>query len=180
MSERTVLTWMQERTSDVLVIASVNRMEWLPHELTRAGRFDYLFKVDLPNNGERHTIFKLHAARFDKRFRNSNDPWSEDEWRRILKATNRCVGSEIQTIVERAAFSIFCTMTAEDTYTSSELPPLELTIEALLEERRQINPLAIREADRVESMRNKADQQASPSSPRDESKFAVGNINIFS
>ncbi|RAM50032.1 MAG: ATP-binding protein [Hapalosiphonaceae cyanobacterium JJU2] len=175
-----LLTWMQERTSDVLVIASVNRMEWLPPELTRAGRFDYLFKVDLPNNGERYTIFKLHAARFDKRFRNDNGPWSEDEWRRILKATNRCVGAEIQTIVERAAASIFCTMTAEDTYTSSELPPLELTIEALLEERRQINPLAIREADRVESMRNKADQQALPSSPLDESKFAVGNIDIFS
>ncbi|MUG95118.1 AAA family ATPase [Scytonema sp. UIC 10036] len=175
-----LLTWMQERTSDVVVIASVNRMEWLPPELTRAGRFDYIFKVDLPNNGERYTIFKLHAARFDKRFRNGNDPWSEDEWRRILKATNRCVGAEIQTIVERAAASIFCTMTVEDTYTESELPPLELTIEALLEERRQINPLAIREADRVESMRNKADQQALPSSPLDESKFAVGNIDIFS
>jgi hypothetical protein len=175
-----LLTWMQERTSDVVVIASVNRMEWLPPELTRAGRFDYIFKVDLPNNGERYTIFKLHAARFDKRFRNGKDPWSEDEWRRILKATNRCVGAEIQTIVERAAASIFCTMTAEDTYTESELPSLELTIEALLEERRQINPLAIREADRVESMRNKADQQALPSSPLDESKFAVGNIDIFS
>lgn len=175
-----LLTWMQERTSDVLVIASVNRMECLPPELTRAGRFDYLFKVDLPNNGERHTIFKLHAARFDKRFCNGNDPWNEDEWRRILKATNRCVGAEIQTIVERAAASIFYTMTAEGIYTSSELPPLELTIEALLEERRRLNPLAIREADRVESMRNKADQQALPSSPLDESKFAVGNIDIFS
>ncbi|MEC4817921.1 MAG: ATP-binding protein [Scytonema sp. PMC 1069.18] len=175
-----LLTWMQERTSEVVVIASVNRMEWLPPELTRAGRFDYIFKVDLPNNGERYTIFKLHAARFDQRFRNGNDPWSEDEWRRILKATNRCVGAEIQTIVERAAASVFCTMTAEDTYTESELPPLKLTIEALLEERRQIHPLAIREADRVESMRNKADQQALPSSPLDESKFAVGNINIFS
>ncbi|MEI2579086.1 ATP-binding protein [Scytonema sp. PRP1] len=175
-----LLTWMQERTSDVVVIASVNRMEWLPPELTRAGRFDYLFKVDLPNNGERHTIFKLHAARFDKRFHQGGDPWSEDEWRRILKATNRCVGAEIQTIVERAAATIFCDMTAEDTHTESELPSLELTIEALLEERRQIHPLAIREADRVESMRNKADQQALPSSPRDESKFAVGNIDIFS
>jgi hypothetical protein len=175
-----LLTWMQERMSDVLVMASVNRIEWLPPEITRAGRFDYLFKVDLPNNGERHTIFKLHAARFDKRFCNGNDPWSEEEWRRILKATNRCVGAEIQTIVERAAASIFYTMTAENTYTSSELPPLELTIEALLEERRFLNPLAIREADRVESMRNKADQQALPSSPLDESKFAVGNIEIFS
>ncbi|MBD2497331.1 ATP-binding protein [Nostoc sp. FACHB-280] len=175
-----LLTWMQERTSDVLVIASVNRMEWLPPELTRAGRFDYLFKVDLPNNGERYSIFKLHAARFDERFRNGGDPWSEEQWRRILKATNRCVGAEIQTIVERAASSIFCETITEDTYLESQLPTLELTIEALLEERRQINPLAIREADRVESMRNKADQQALPSSPLDESKFAVGNIDIFS
>lgn len=175
-----LLTWMQERTSDVLVIASVNRMEWLPPELTRAGRFDYLFKVDLPNNGERYSIFKLHAARFDERFRNGGDPWSEEQWRRILKATNRCVGAEIQTIVERAASTIFCETITEDTYLESQLPTLELTIEALLEERRQINPLAIREADRVESMRNKADQQALPSSPLDESKFAVGNIDIFS
>ncbi|MBW4632956.1 MAG: ATP-binding protein [Iphinoe sp. HA4291-MV1] len=175
-----LLTWMQERQSDVLVIASVNRMEWLPPELTRAGRFDYLFKVDLPNNGERYTIFKLHAARFDERFRNGGDPWDEEQWRRILKATNRCVGAEIQTIVERAASTIFYQTVIEDTYSQSKLPPLELTIEALLEERRQINPLAIREADRVESMRNKADQQALPSSPLDESKFAVGNINIFS
>lgn len=175
-----LLTWMQERTSDVLVIASVNRMEWLQPELTRAGRFDYLFKVDLPNNGERYSIFKLHAARFDERFRNGGDPWSEEQWRRILKATNRCVGAEIQTIVERAASSIFCETITEDTYSESQLPALELTIEALLEERRQINPLAIREADRVESMRNKADQQALPSSLLDESKFAVGNIEIFS
>ncbi|MBD2613891.1 ATP-binding protein [Nostoc punctiforme FACHB-252] len=175
-----LLTWMQERTSDVLVIASVNRMEWLPPELTRAGRFDYLFKVDLPNNGERYSIFKLHAARFDKRFRNGGDPWSEEQWRRILKATNRCVGAEIQTIVERAASTIFCETITEDTYSDSQLSTLELTIEALLEERRQINPLAIREADRVESMRNKADQQALPSSPLDESKFAIGNIEIFS
>ncbi|MBW4567448.1 MAG: ATP-binding protein [Tolypothrix carrinoi HA7290-LM1] len=175
-----LLTWMQERQSDVLIIASVNRMEWLPPELTRAGRFDYLFKIDLPNNGERYTIFKLHAARFDKRFRNGGDPWDSEQWRRILKATNRCVGAEIQTIVERAASTIFYETVAENTHNPSELPPLELTIEALLEERRQMNPLAIREADKVESMRNKADQQALPSSPLDESKFAVGNIDIFS
>ncbi|MBW4636193.1 MAG: ATP-binding protein [Iphinoe sp. HA4291-MV1] len=175
-----LLTWMQERTSDVVVIASVNRIEWLPPELTRAGRFDYLFKVDLPNNGERYSIFKFHAARFDKRFRNGGDPWTEEEWRRILKATNRCVGAEIQTIVERAAATIFCNMVQEDTQCEGELPPLKLTINALLEERRQMNPLAIREADRVESMRNKADAQALPSSPKDESIFAISNIDIFS
>lgn len=174
-----LLTWMQERMSDVLVIASVNRMEWLPPELTRAGRFDYLFKVDLPNEGERHTIFKLHAARFDKRFSNGGDPWSDEQWRRILKATQRCVGSEIQTIVERAAASIFSTMIIESDDGNLKNFPLMLSIEALLEERRQIIPLAIREADRVESMRNKADEQALPSSPIDNSKFAVRDVDIF-
>lgn len=175
-----LLTWMQERTSDVFVIASVNRMEWLPPELTRAGRFDYIFKVDIPNNGERHTIFKINLAKFDKRFRNGNDPWTEDEWRRVIKATNRCVGAEIQTIVERAASTIFYNNISGDKWDESNFPQLELTVEALLEERRQINPLAIREADRVESMRNKADAQGLPSSPIDDSVYANGNIDIFS
>lgn len=174
-----LLTWMQERTSDVFVIASVNRMEWLPPELTRAGRFDYIFKVDLPNNGERHAIFKINAARFDKRFRNGNDPWSEEEWRRIIKATYRCVGAEIQTMIERAASTIFYNNILGEKWDEFDCPPLELTIEAILEERRQMNPLAIREADRVESMRDKADAQGLPSSPIDDSIYTNGNISIF-
>ncbi|AFZ28567.1 AAA+ family ATPase (plasmid) [Cylindrospermum stagnale PCC 7417] len=180
-----LLTWMQERTSDVIVIASVNRLEWLPPELTRAGRFDYIYKVDLPNYGERHGIFKLHCARFDDRFSGdvsgSIDPYSQEEWRRLLKETNRCVGAEIQTIVERAAATTFCQMFPEDmpVPTNDKLPPLEISVSALLAERQQINPLAIREADKVESMRNKAELQGLPSSTVDSSEYAIGNIDIF-
>lgn len=174
-----LLTWMQERTSDVFVIASMNRMESLPPELTRAGRFDYIFKVDLPNNGERHAIFKINAAKFDERFRNGKDPWSEDEWRRVIKATNRCVGAEIQTIVERAASTIFHNTVSGTAWDTNDYSPIRLTVESILEERRQIFPLAIREADRVETMRNKADAQGLPSSPVDDSVYANGNINIF-
>ncbi|MHC5747420.1 MAG: AAA family ATPase, partial [Nostoc sp.] len=39
-----LLTWMQERTSEVLIIASANNIQWLPPELTRSGRFDEIFK----------------------------------------------------------------------------------------------------------------------------------------
>ena len=180
-----LLTWMQERTSDVIVIASVNRLEWLPPELTRAGRFDYIYKVDLPNYGERHSIFKLHCARFDDRFSGDVsgkiDPYSQEEWRRLLKETNRCVGAEIQTIVERAAATTFCQMFPEDIPVSrnSKLPPLEISVATLLAERQQINPLAIREADKVESMRNKAELQGLPSSTVDSSEYAIGNVDIF-
>ncbi|MFN6568214.1 ATP-binding protein [Dendronalium sp. ChiSLP03b] len=173
-----LLTWMQERTSEVLILASVNRLDWLPPELTRSGRFDDIFKVDLPNNGERHSIFKIHLARFDKRFR-SGDGFTEEEWRRLLKATHRCVGAEIQAIVERAAISTFCQMFPDNVPPVGELPPLLITLSALLEARQNINPLAIREADRIEGIRNKADLQGLPSSPVDSSIYSVGNIDIF-
>lgn len=176
-----LLTWMQERTSQVLVFASVNRMQALPPELTRSGRFDDIFQCDLPNNGERHIIFKIHLARFDSRFRkNSESPYSKEEWRRIIKATNRCVGAEIQAIVEDAARSTFCeTMSEESLNNYDELPPLTINIDAILKAREMMNPLAIREADRVEAMRNKAALQAKPSSPVDKSEFALGNVSIY-
>ncbi|WP_392475906.1 AAA family ATPase [Nostoc sp. C110] len=174
-----LLTWMQERTSEVLIIASANNIQWLPPELTRSGRFDEIFKVDLPNYGERHEIFKIHLARFDPRFRNRGDGYSEEEWKRLLKATQRCVGAEIQAIVERAAVFSFCQMFGDDVSPLQELPPLGITLSALLAARQSMNPLAIREADRVESMRNIAALHGLPSSPIDSSIYSLGNVDIF-
>jgi uncharacterized LabA/DUF88 family protein len=174
-----LLTWMQERTSEVLIIASANNIQWLPPELTRSGRFDEIFKVDLPNYGERHEIFKIHLARFDPRFRDRDDGYSEEEWKRLLKATQRCVGAEIQAIVERAAVFSFCEMFGDDVAPASELPSLEITLSALLAARQSMNPLAIREADRVESMRNIAALHGLPSSPIDSSIYSLGNVDIF-
>ncbi|MBJ7297361.1 MAG: ATP-binding protein, partial [Dolichospermum sp.] len=57
--------------------------------------------------------------------------------------------------------------------------PLEISVATLLAERQQINPLAIREADKVESMRNKAELQGLPSSTVDSSEYAIGNVDIF-
>jgi hypothetical protein len=174
-----LLTWMQERTSEVLIIASANNIQWLPPELTRSGRFDEIFKVDLPNYGERHEIFKIHLARFDPRFRDRGDGYSEEEWKRLLKATQRCVGAEIQAIVERAAVSSFCQMFGDDVSPLQELPPLGITLSALLAARQSMNPLAIREADRVESMRNIAALHGLPSSSIDSSIYSLGNVDIF-
>lgn len=174
-----LLTWMQERTSEVLIIASANNIQWLPPELTRSGRFDEIFKVDLPNYGERHEIFKIHLAKFDPRFRDRGDGYSEEEWKRLLKATQRCVGAEIQAIVERAAVFSFCQMFGDDVAPASELPSLEITLSALLAARQSMNPLAIREADRVESMRNIAALHGLPSSPIDSSIYSLGNVDIF-
>lgn len=57
------LTWMQEKTSPVFVMATANRVERLPGEFLRKGRFDEIFFVDLPNKEERQDIFRIHLAK---------------------------------------------------------------------------------------------------------------------
>jgi len=57
------LTWMQEKSSPVFVMATANRVERLPSEFLRKGRFDEIFFVDLPNSQERREIFQIHLSK---------------------------------------------------------------------------------------------------------------------
>ncbi len=57
------LTWMQEKSSPVFVMATANRVEKLPGEFLRKGRFDEIFFVDLPNAEERKEIFRIHLSK---------------------------------------------------------------------------------------------------------------------
>ena len=54
---------MQEKTSPVFVMATANRVERLPGEFLRKGRFDELFFVDLPSFEERRAIFDIHLSK---------------------------------------------------------------------------------------------------------------------
>jgi hypothetical protein len=57
------LTWMQEKTRGLFVAATANRIDLLPAEMIRKGRFDEVFFVDLPNEEEQMEIFKIHLKR---------------------------------------------------------------------------------------------------------------------
>jgi SpoVK/Ycf46/Vps4 family AAA+-type ATPase len=57
------LTWLQEKTSPVFVMATANRVERLPSEFLRKGRFDEIFFVDLPCPEERQDIFRIHLSK---------------------------------------------------------------------------------------------------------------------
>jgi len=65
----TFLTWMQEKTKPVFVLATSNNIDRLPPELTRKGRFDEIFFVDLPNQESRNDIFKIHIGSLPKESR---------------------------------------------------------------------------------------------------------------
>ena len=43
-------------------MATANNLSLLPPELLRKGRFDEIFFVDLPDDGERESIWKIHLG----------------------------------------------------------------------------------------------------------------------
>jgi SpoVK/Ycf46/Vps4 family AAA+-type ATPase len=57
------LTWMQEKAKGLFVAATANRIDLLPAEMIRKGRFDEVFFVDLPGEAEQIEIFKIHLGR---------------------------------------------------------------------------------------------------------------------
>lgn len=104
----TFLTWMQEKTAPVFVIATANDISSLPPELLRKGRFDEIFFVDLPTAKEREKIFSVHLK---KRMKNTNihheiEP-TDEICRELANASVGYVGAEIEQIVIAAMYEAF-------------------------------------------------------------------------
>jgi ATPase family protein associated with various cellular activities (AAA) len=57
------LTWLQEKPPLVFVAATANRIQALPAEVLRKGRFDQVFFLDLPHEDERRAILRIHLER---------------------------------------------------------------------------------------------------------------------
>lgn len=85
----TFLTWMQEHRAQVFVAATANRINLLPAEILRKGRFDQVFFVDLPGNEERKEILNIHLKR------NGLDPATYDLIL-LSSATRGWNGAEIE------------------------------------------------------------------------------------
>jgi SpoVK/Ycf46/Vps4 family AAA+-type ATPase len=60
----TFLTWMQETTSNILIMATANDIDSLPAPFLRAGRFDAIFYVDNPNESDRKEIIDIMNNRY--------------------------------------------------------------------------------------------------------------------
>ena len=58
------LTWLQETTSPILLMATANDISKLPPEFMRAGRFDSMFFVDIPTADERKEIIEIMNTRY--------------------------------------------------------------------------------------------------------------------
>jgi hypothetical protein len=90
----TLLTWMQEHTSPVLVVATCNDYSKLPAEMTRAGRFDERFFLDLPSRHEREEIARVHLKLLK---------CNEDLADMVAEITDNWTGAEIEQLIKSAA-----------------------------------------------------------------------------
>ena len=88
------LSWMQDKTSSVYVIATANNADNLPPELKRKGRFDEIFCVNLPTAEERKAIFEVHL----KKKKKGNLELSD----KLIKDTDGFNGADIEAVVNEA------------------------------------------------------------------------------
>jgi ATP-dependent 26S proteasome regulatory subunit len=97
---RQLLVWLQDRTSNVFVIATANNISALPPELLRRGRWDATFFVDLPTIKERKEIFNVHLTK-----RNRSLPDKDID--ALAKQSDGYTGAEIEASVIDALWSAF-------------------------------------------------------------------------
>jgi len=104
----TFLTWLQEKTKAVFVVATANNISALPPELMRKGRFDEIFFVDLPTHNERSEILKLHLARRLLHPKVTGDFIVDDATlKQMAHSTEGFVGAELEQVVISGLFEAF-------------------------------------------------------------------------
>lgn len=95
-----ILSWMQEKTKPVFVVATANNISMLPPELLRRGRVDEIFFLDLPTAVERREIFAVHI-------RKRKRPVQGYDLDRLAEASEGYVGSEIEQAIIDAMYTAF-------------------------------------------------------------------------
>jgi len=145
-----MLTWLQEKTAPVFVVATANRIEALPPELLRKGRFDEIFFVDLPNAAERAEIFRIHLSR------RRRDPlrFDVDALARLAEGFS---GAEIEQAVVSALYHAFAQGT-------------DLGQDHLARAVGETFPLSTTMKEEIERLREWARNRTRPATPRDEAQ----------
>jgi ATP-dependent 26S proteasome regulatory subunit len=152
----TILTWMQEKTKPVFVVATANNISDLPPELLRKGRFDEIFFVDLPNKEERSNIFKIHLDKHKQK--------NITDFNALADKSKYFNGAEIEETVKEA---MFLSYVENPENAQISIRHIEKAIE-------QIVPLAQTMKKKIDGLREWASTRARPaSSERNEEKLEL-------
>ncbi len=141
------LTWMQEKARGLFVAATANRIDLLPAEMIRKGRFDEVFFIDLPTEEERTEIFRIHL---EKR---GLEP-GPLQLHRLKRISLGWTGAEIEQCVVSAI-------------TSARIHAKDLTFDDLHLAAQNIIPLSKSMREQCDHIRSWAYERALRASPRE-------------
>lgn len=139
------LTWMQEKASGLFVAATANRIDLLPAEMIRKGRFDEVFFVDLPHDAEQIEIFRIHLLRRGVEIADMN-------LAQLTKLTGGWTGAEIEQCVVSAL-------------TRARLADRDLTQDDLIDIAAKFVPLSRTMKEQISKIRSWAFERAIRASP---------------
>ena len=120
------LDFLQSRREGIFVCATTNTLHALPQEIMRAGRFDAVFFVDLPNRGEREAILKVIFEKYGLEKNTAVDEL-------LIDATENFSGAEIEQAVIEALYEYLGSDTGISDFTLlrtiKRMLPLAVTME---------------------------------------------------
>lgn len=133
------LTWMQEKSEEVFVVATANDISKIPPELLRKGRFDEIFFVDLPNAEQRLSILKIHL----RQHKQSGDALDLDA---LVNATAGFSGAELEQVVITTLYHSLYRKKAPDT-------------DLYLQQAKAIIPLSVSRREDIQLLRDLAKER---------------------
>lgn len=150
----TFIQWLSEKNSPVFVVATANRIDQLPAELVRKGRFDEIFYVDLPTLKEREEIIKIHL---NKR----NLGVDNFDIKSIAESSEDFTGAEIESIIKESMYTAFADNIRK------------VTTEDIINEAKNLVPLSLTMGEQIGQLRQWAATKAKWASERNMSKELV-------
>jgi SpoVK/Ycf46/Vps4 family AAA+-type ATPase len=136
-----LLTWLQEHTAPLFVVMTCNDYAKLPPELTRPGRIDAQFFLDVPSASERAEIAAIHLKRFGQSGAEAMAPV-------VAEIASDWTGAEIEGLVRSAA----------------RQTRREITEASLRESSRHIRPIVRTRASEITALRQWAREALRPAS----------------
>jgi len=130
----TLLTWMQEKTQPIFIICTANNVTSIPPEFMRAGRFDEVFFLDLPNKEQRSEVISVLLKRKHR------DPKNFD-LNQISDATKNYSPAEIEKCINNGLFIAY-----QDN-------KRELSTKDIVSESSKVQPLYNSRREEIEEMR---------------------------
>jgi SpoVK/Ycf46/Vps4 family AAA+-type ATPase len=154
-----LLTWLNEKTATVFVVATANDIAVLPPEFLRRGRFDEIFSVDFPTESERVQILEIHLK---KALKDSLDAETKEGLLELSKNMDGYAGSDIASLVNSAME----TMWNNPGRSTSMLKTLET-------QRKYIKPLKEVLKEKIEKNREKFGEYKLTSASFDEQSYDI-------